>query len=131
MNKIVFFFLLLCSNSFAQDTTDIYVINSTNRLARLDHEGKTTYILEFRNLKKLNETAVIQFGKKDGVEKFFETCERVLNTDMKVVGEHYNVSRNKVDKNTIKVETKGVTAYVLIKRETLENMRSAMQNEGQ
>jgi hypothetical protein len=129
MKHLVLFFLFFSFTSFAQDTTNIYVISNTNRLARIDLDGKSTYILEFRNLKKLNETAVITFGKKDGVFKFFDTCEKVLNTDVKVVGEHYNVVRNKVDKNTVRVDTKGVTAYLLLKRETLDNMRSAMEKE--
>jgi hypothetical protein len=45
------------------------------------------------------------------------------------VGEHYNVVRNKVDKSTVRVDKKGVTASILLKRETLDNMRSAMEKE--
>jgi hypothetical protein len=129
MKHLVLFFLFFSFASFAQDTTNVYVINNTNRLARIDLDGKSTYILEFRNLKKLSEIAVIQFGKKEGVLKFFDTCEKVLNQDIKVVGEHYNVVRNKVDKNTVRIDTKGVAAYLLLKRETLDSMRSAMEKE--
>ena len=122
-------FLVISSFSFAQDTTDVYVINSTNRLIRIANGSSNTYAIEYRNLKKLKETVSINFGKKEAVYKFFDTCEKVLNTDTRIIGENYNVNRNKVDKNTVKVDNKFEGAYFLVKRETLDNMRSAMDKE--
>ena len=121
--------LSLGSFCFSQDTTDIYVLSSSNRLIQIKKDAQISYSLEYRNLKKLNETVSIDFGKKENVYKFFETCEHVLNTDTRIVGERYNIGRNKIDKNTVKVDNKKGGAYCLIKRETLENMRSAMDKQ--
>lgn len=121
--------LSLGSFCFSQDTTDIYVLSSSNRLIQIKKDTQISYSLEYRNLKKLNETVSIDFGKKENVYKFFETCEHVLNTDTRIVGERYNIGRNKIDKNTVKVDNKKGGAYCLIKRETLENMRSAMDKQ--
>ena len=121
--------LSLGSFCFSQDTTDVYVLSSSNRLIQIKKDAQISYSLEYRNLKKLNETVSIDFGKKENVYKFFETCEHVLNTDTRVVGERYNIGRNKIDKNTVKVDNKKGGAYCLIKRETLENMRSAMDKQ--
>ena len=121
--------LSLGSFCFSQDTTDVYVLSSSNRLIQIKKDAQICYSLEYRNLKKLNETVSIDFGKKENVYKFFETCEHVLNTDTRVVGERYNIGRNKIDKNTVKVDNKKGGAYCLIKRETLENMRSAMDKQ--
>lgn len=114
---------------YAQDTTDVYVLSSSNRLIQIKKETQISYVLEYRNLKKLKETVSIDFGKKENVYKFFETCEHVLNTDTRIVGERYNIGRNKIDKNTVKVDNKKGGAYCLIKRDTLENMRSAMDKQ--
>lgn len=123
-------FLVVSGFTFAQDTTNVYVINNTNRLIRISQSnGPSTYVIEYRNLKKLNDTASVYLGRKEDVYKFFNTCEKVLNTDTRIIGEHYNVNRNKVDKNTVKVDNKMEGAYFLVKRETLENMKSAMDSE--
>lgn len=130
MNKFLYLlFFLVSTSAIGQDTTNVYVINNTNRLIRISSDGVNNYAVEYRNLKKLNETAAIQLGRKEGVYKFFETCEKVLNTDTRIIGEYYNVNRNKIDKNTVKVDNKAAGAYFLVKRETLDNMRSAMENE--
>lgn len=121
--------LTLSSSCFSQDTTDVYVLSSSNRLVQIKKDSQISYALEYRNLKKLKETVCIDFGKKENVYKFFETCDHVLNTDTRVVGERYNIGRNKIDKNTVKVDNKNEGAYCLIKRETLENMRSAMDKQ--
>lgn len=130
MNRLLLAFILLTGFSvFGQDTTEVYVINNTNRLIRIAEGNQNNYVIEYRNLKKLNQTVSISLGKKDAVYKFFDTCEKVLNTDTRIIGENYNVSRNKIDKNTVKVDNKVEGAYFLVKRETLENMRSALDKQ--
>lgn len=128
--KSIFLFasLLLCGFSFAQtdstlvieDTTNIYVINSTNRLIQVGNN----YSIEFRDLKTLNEVHYIRLDSKADVEKFFATCYRVLDQNKKVVGQHYTINRNVLSKNVVRIEHKD-EAYFMLAYGTIEKMEKA------
>ncbi len=125
---VIALFVLMGAPSFAQedstvvvaDTIDIYVINSTNRLM---HAGNS-FALEFRDLKSLKEIHSIQFASIKEVDKFFETCFRVLEQDVTIVGELYTVNRNKLSKNIVRIHDKE-EAYFMLSYDTLQKMQTA------
>lgn len=125
---VIALFTLLGTSSFAQedssvvihDTLDIYVINSTNRLMHID-DG---FALEFRDLKTLKEIHSINFSTEQEVDKFFETCFRVLEKDVTVVGELYSINRNKLSKNIVRIHNKE-EAYFMLSYDTIEKMQKA------
>lgn len=113
--------LLLSISSFAQDTTDIYVINNTNRLVAIDTDS---YSFIYRDLKSLKQIRSFHFEAKKDLVKFFDLCLKALEKDQGTITGSYNVSRNKLSKNVVRVNDKN-GGYVLIKYDTLEHMRKA------
>lgn len=118
---VLFFIFFLAFNTYSQDTTDLYVINNTNRLVKL---GEGEYAFIYRDLKSLKEIRSIDFDSNDAMSKFFDLCFKALEKDQGTVTEHYNVSRNKLSKNVVRVNDKQ-GGYFLLKYETLEHMKSA------
>ena len=55
--------------------------------------------------------------------EFFDKAEKVLATDSGIITADYNLYRNKLSKNVLRIQNK-VGGYVLLSRETLETMRS-------
>ena len=113
---------LLCSVSvFGQDTADIYVINNTNRLVSV---GADSYAFIYRDLKSLKQIRSFHFDSLDELEKFFDLCQKALDKDQGTITDAYNISRNKLSKNVVRINDK-MGGYVLIKYSTLEHMRKA------
>ena len=115
--------LLLSISSFGQDTTDIYVINKTNRLVSIDSDS---YSFIYRDLKSLKHIRSFHFDTKADLDKFFNLCQKALEQDQGTITDTYNVSRNKLSKNVVRVNDKD-GGYVLIKYLTLEHMRKAVE----
>lgn len=105
------------------DTTKIYVINNTNEFVQIKSGGNTTYSFFYRDLKFVKETRELKFKNKDKVNEFFDKAEKVLATDSGIITSEYNLYRNKVSKNVLRLQNKD-GGYVLISRETLETMRA-------
>ena len=105
------------------DTTRIYVINKTNEFVQIKNGGNTTYSFFYRDLKFVKETRELKFSNKAKVNEFFDKAEKVLATDSGIITADYNLYRNKVSKNVLRLQNKD-GGYVLISRETLETMRS-------
>ena len=116
--------LLISISSFGQDTTDIYVINTTNRLVALDSDS---YSFLYRNLKSLKKMRFLHFESTEDVVKFFDLCQKALDLDQGTITSNYNVSRNTVSKNVVRVNDKD-GGYFLLKYSTLEHMRKAFEN---
>ena len=122
---LTLFLLLVSTSVFGQsDTTDLYVINNTNRLVSIKTDGKTHYAFCYRDLKSLRITKCFPFEDKQALTDFFDRCEKSLETDKTLVTKHYNTSRNKLNKNVVRVNNKE-GGYVLIKYDTLQKMRNA------
>lgn len=117
--------LLLSITSFGQDTTDIYVINATNRLVAIDADS---YSFTYRDLKSLKERRSLYFETAADLEKFFELCQKALDKDQGTVTSDYNVSRNRLSKNVVRVNNK-IGGYFLLKYTTLEHMRKAYEKD--
>lgn len=112
-------------NSMSQsDTTEIYVINNTNRLVQITQGEAVKYSFFYRDLKFVKTIRELEFDNKEEVEKFFEQAIKVLDTDTGVMGAKYNLSRNQMSKNTLKLRNKE-DGYTMINRDTLENMMDA------
>jgi hypothetical protein len=129
MKKYYFtlFLFVLSTTVFGQsDTTDLYVINKTNRFVAIQADGKKTYSFFYRDLKFLRETKEFSFKKVEDAVLFFDRCEKSLETDKTLVTEFYNVSRNKLNKNVVRVNNKE-GGYVMIKYDTLTKMRRAFE----
>lgn len=105
------------------DTTKIYVINKTNEFVQIKSGGNTTYSFFYRDLKFVKETRELKFSNKTKVNEFFDKAEKVLATDSGILTADYNLYRNKLSKNVLRLQNKD-GGYVLISRETLETMRS-------
>jgi len=105
------------------DTTKIYVINKTNEFVQIKGGGYTTYSFFYKDLKFMKETRELVFKNKEKVNEFFDKAEKVLATDSGIIGAEYNLYRNKLSKNVLRLQNK-VGGYVLLSRETLETMRS-------
>lgn len=105
------------------DTTKIYVINKTNEFVQIKSGGNTTYSFFYRDLKFVKETRELKFSNKAKVNEFFDKAEKVLATDSGILTSDYNLFRNKLSKNVLRLQNKE-GGYVLISRETLETMRS-------
>lgn len=116
-------FIFLFITCFGQDTTDIYVINKTNRLVAIDSDS---YSFIYRDLKSVKEIRSFHFESKVELDKFFELCQKALDKDQGTVTSEYNVSRNKLSKNVVRVNNK-IGGYVLIKYSTLDHMRKAVE----
>ena len=118
-------FLLVSVFGFSQDTTDIYVINKTNRLVALQSDS---YAFIYRDLKSLKQIRSFNFDDKAGLLKFFRLCYKALDQDQGTVTSKYNVSRNRLNKNVVRVQDKN-NGFVLISNSTLDNMREALKRE--
>jgi hypothetical protein len=114
--------ILISTLSFGQDTTDIYVINKTNRLVSV---GTSSYSFVYRDLKSLKQIKSFHFETLVDLEKFFGLCQKALEKDQGTVTEKYNVSRNRLSKNVVRVNDK-TGGYVLLKYSTLEHMKKAV-----
>jgi len=108
------------STVVVNDTLDIYVINSTNRLIHTN----TTFAFEYRDLKSLREIRTIRFASAKEVDQFFASCFRALEADVDVVSANYMVNRNMLSKNIARVHEKD-GAYCLLTYDTLQKMQTA------
>lgn len=125
MKQLILIFLsTLTFTTFSQnDTTKIYVINKTNEFVQIKSGGYTTYSFFYRDLKFVKETRELVFKNKDKVNEFFDKAEKVLATDSGIITADYNLYRNKLSKNVLRLQNK-VGGYVLLSRETLETMKT-------
>ncbi|MCR9171593.1 MAG: hypothetical protein NXI10_03815 [bacterium] len=122
------FFLLIGGISFGQtdstvvteDTSNIYVINNTNRLIQVGDD----YSIEFRDLKRLTEVHYIRFEDEQAVRKFFSDCYKVLEQNTTIATELYIVNRNVLSRNVARIEHDDL-AYFLLAYGTLEKMEKA------
>jgi hypothetical protein len=105
------------------DTVDLYVINNTNRLIAIEKNGASSFAFEYRDLKFLRTMRVLEFKNAEQLEKFFGICDKALATDKTYITQGYNISRNRLNKNVIRLNNKQ-EGYTLLKRETLEFMKS-------
>jgi hypothetical protein len=117
--------LLISLSSFGQDTTDIYVINKTNRLVAI---GTDSFSFIYRDLKSLKQIRSFHFETEDDLTKFFSLCFKALEKDQGTITDKYNVSRNNLSKNVVRINNK-VGGYVLLKYTTLEHMQKALERE--
>lgn len=133
-NYISLLLILLTFGAFAQesdslklnaaDTTEIYVINSTTRFVALPNEGNTKYSFFYRDLKYIKTIRELKFQSAEDVNKFFDICEKALETDKTYITSGYNVSRNRLSKNVLRLNNKD-GGYYLLKYDSLEKMRKA------
>ena len=125
MKQIILIFLsTMAFTALSQsDTTKIYVINKTNEFVQIENGGYTTYSFFYRDLKFVKETRELVFKNKEKVNEFFDKAEKVLATDSGIIGSDYNLYRNKLSKNVLRLQNKE-GGYVLLSRETLETMRA-------
>lgn len=122
MKTILASLLLIVSfNGFSQDTTDVYVINNTNRLVSIDGNS---YAFIYRDLKSLKQIRSFHFSSKTELDKFFNLCQKALDQDQGTITASYNVSRNRISKNVVRINDKN-DGYVLLKYDTLDHMRKA------
>ena len=117
--------LLISISSFGQDTTDIYVINKTNRLVTI---GSDSFSFIYRDLKSLKQIRSFHFDTDADLTKFFALCFKALEKDQGTITDNYNVSRNNLSKNVVRINNK-VGGYVLLKYSTLEHMQKAMERK--
>jgi hypothetical protein len=108
------------TTSFVSDTTDIYVINATNRLASVGN----AYILEFRDLRSIKETRCINFSNTTELKRFFEDSYMALDRSTNVDRDLYTLRRNLVSKNMLTVELED-KSYFLLTYGTIEKMEKA------
>jgi hypothetical protein len=119
------FCLLVSIFGFGQDTTDIYVINKTNRLLAIETDS---YAFIYRDLKSLKQIQSFDFETKADLLKFFKLCQKALDKDQATITADYNVSRNRLSKNVVRIQNKE-GGYVLLSYTTLDHMRSALERE--
>jgi hypothetical protein len=127
-SHILLLFLLISTFSFcqsdsvsvAEDTSNIYVINSTNRLIKVGDD----YSIEFRDLKRLTEVHYIRFDNKEEVQKFFTDCYKVLDQDATISNSLYTLNRNMLSRNVVRIAHDD-EAYFLLAYGTLEKMEKA------
>jgi hypothetical protein len=120
LTTILLFLSIVC---IGQDTTDVYVINSTNRLVAIDSDS---YALIYRDLKSIKEIRSFHFESSADLEKFFELCQKALDLDQGTITDQYNVSRNTISKNVVRINDKK-GGYILLKYSTLDHMRKAFE----
>jgi hypothetical protein len=121
-NIIAFAFAFICLTSFGQDTTEIYVINKTNKLTKIDD----TYSFFYRDMKYMKEIRELKFDSKDDALAFFEKAYKVLDTDVDLITKGYSLMRNNLSKNVLKLRNKD-GGYFLIKRSSLDHMKAAVE----
>lgn len=118
-------FFLVSIFCFSQDTTDIYVINKTNRLVSIQPDS---YAFIYRDLKSLKQIRSFDFETKADLLKLFMLCQKALDKDQGTITSDYNVSRNKLSKNVVRIQDKK-GSYVLLSYTTLDHMRNALTRE--
>lgn len=128
MKLTLLLLLLLSGFTYAQDTTDIYVINNTNRFVAIDHEGNTSYAIVYRDLRSIKEMHTIHFENKANAHVFFEHCMIALEQDKIVENKRYSINRNALSKNVIRVEDED-EGYFMLKYSTVERMRTAFERQ--
>jgi hypothetical protein len=130
----LFLFILVGFTSFSQedstivvsdsvvsfDTTNVYVINTTNRLIKVNN----SYALIYRDLRSLRDIDTIRFNSAKELDKFFETSFKSLEQGVSITGQNYRVSRNVISKNVIRVENMH-DAYFLLTYDTVQKMQTA------
>ena len=121
-NIIAFALAFISLTSFGQDTTEIYVINKTNKLTKIDD----TYSFFYRDMKFMKEIRELKFDSKEDALAFFEKAYKVLDTDVDLFTKGYNLMRNNLSKNVLKLRNKD-GGYFLIKRSSLDHMKSAVE----
>lgn len=85
-----------------------------------------SYVFEYRDLKFIKKhIRSLKFDSKEEILDFFDKAENTLNTDQGVLNEKYSMYRHKLNKNTVQINNKDC-GYVLLTRETLENMRNTV-----
>jgi hypothetical protein len=108
------------STVVSEDTSDIYVINNTNRLIQVGDD----YSIEFRDLKRLREVHYIRFENVGEVRKFFSDCYKVLDQNTTIANSLYILNRNVLSRNVVRIEHDDL-AYFLLAYGTLEKMEKA------
>ncbi len=108
------------TTSVTEDTSDIYVINNTNRLIQVGDD----YSIEFRDLKRLKEVHYIRFESQGEVRKFISDCYKVLDKNTTIATAKYIVNRNVLSRNVVRIEHDDL-AYFLLSYGTLEKMEKA------
>ncbi|GAB5417094.1 MAG: hypothetical protein Crog4KO_19600 [Crocinitomicaceae bacterium] len=108
------------STLVTEDTTDIYVINSTNRIMQVGDN----FSIEFRDLKSLKELHYIRLDNQAEVQKFFNTCYKVLDKNVEIVGQKYTIKRNIVSKSVVRISHHD-GAYFMLSYDTIEKMEKA------
>lgn len=121
-NFIALLFVLSSVLSYAQDTTEIYVINKTNRFTKIGD----SYSFFYRDMKYVKEIRELKFDSKDDALAFFEKAYKVLDTDVDLITKGYNLMRNNLSKNVLKLRNKD-GGYFLIKRSSLDHMKEAVE----
>jgi len=130
----LFLFILFGFTSFSQEdstivasdsvvsfnTTNVYVINTTNRLIKVNN----SYALIYRDLRSLRDIDTIRFKLAKVLDKFFETSFKSLEQGVCITGQNYRVSRNVISKNVIRVENMH-DAYFLLTYDTVQKMQTA------
>ncbi len=108
------------STVITEDTTDIYVINNTNRIMQVGDN----FSIEFRDLKRLKELHYIRLDTKAEVQKFFNTCYKVLDQNVEIVGQKYTIKRNVLSKSIVRISHHD-GAYFMLSYDTIEKMEKA------
>lgn len=113
-------------NELAYDTTDLYVISNSSRFVELSGQGKSKYAFYYRDLKYVKEIRELKFYSVDEAIKFFNICQKALDTDKTYITKGYNISRNRISKNVLRLNNKD-GGYTLMKRSTYEHIRDAFE----
>lgn len=108
----------------AYDTVDIFVLSKNSRFAELKWDGKSKYIFSYRDLKYIKEIRELVLDDADEAIKFFNTCQKALDTDKTYITHGYNVMRNRVSKNYLRLQNKD-GGYTQISRDTFDDMKEA------
>ena len=105
------------------DTSEVYVINNTNRVIKI---GDNAYAFEFRDVTSINDVHTLHFDSADEFEKFLSTCYRSLEQGVTVVGEKYAINRNRLSKKLIRIDNKD-DAYFMLSYDTVEKIETAYE----
>lgn len=108
----------------SSDTVDIYVLSKNSRFVELKGEGKSRYAFYYRDLKFIKELRELIFEDADDAIKFFNICQKALDTDKTYITHGYNVMRNRASKNVLRLQNKD-GGYTMIRRDTFDDMRAA------
>ena len=118
------------SEPVVNDTIELYVINNTNSFVAIQSSVKTEYAFFYRDLKFLRTQRELNFKNAESLEKFFTICDKALATDKTHITQGYNISRNRLNKNVLRLNNKQ-GGYTLMKRETLEFLKEAYKKHNE